>query len=257
MRHREVPIMLFVLLGALVTAANSQQIQGTYADLDIPGNWQSAKQYATGNFGSDMYYDAGTGAMLLVSQQAGLQKVTEIARFFAGTTASSPDGAGVMASSQFPLPAAYVDRASKDLAKGTKPPKMSELKDGEGNPVWFYAGQLFDEYRMRNVGGSSEITEQFMPVRVTKAEQRTVQGGDVLLFEVETDKPASDAALKRSHLPANFKDQRIRYGWVQFAPGGIGSGQGVLSVAFAGAANSSLTIDEVVKQVSAAKMKQL
>jgi len=134
---------------------------------------------------------------------------------------------------------------------------MWDLKDGDGNPVWFYAAQLFDEYRMRDVGGSSEISEQFMPVRVTKAEQRTMPGGDVLLFEVETDKPAGDAALKRFHLPANFKDQHIRYGWVQFAPGGIASGQGVLSVAFAEAANSSLTIDEVARQVSTAKMKQL
>ena len=58
-------------------------------------------------------------------------------------------------------------------------------------------------------------------------------------------------------MPATLKDQRIRYGWVQFAPGGIASGQGVLSVGFAVPANSSLSIDEVVKQVSAAKIKTL
>ena len=58
-------------------------------------------------------------------------------------------------------------------------------------------------------------------------------------------------------MPANFKDQRIRYGWVQFAPGGIASGQGVLSLGFAVPASSDLNIDEVAKQVSSAKIKTL
>jgi len=49
----------------------------------------------------------------------------------------------------------------------------------------------------------------------------------------------------------------LRYGWVQFAPGGIASGQGVLSTAFATPANSNLTIDDVAKQLAAAKIKPL
>ena len=90
---------------------------------------------------------------------------------------------------------------------------------------------------------------------MNQAEQRPVTGGDVLLFEVETEKPAGEPALKRFRMPAGFKDQKLRYGWVQFAPGGIASAQGVLSVAYAVAANSGLTIDEVAKQVSEAKLK--
>jgi hypothetical protein len=101
------------------------------------------------------------------------------------------------------------------------------------------------------------VREDFLPVRVTKAEQRSVPGGDALLFEVENEKPISEAAIKHFHMPAAYKDQRMRFGWVQFAPGGIASGQGVLSVAFATAANSTLNIEEVVKQVSAAKIKPL
>jgi hypothetical protein len=79
----------------------------------------------------------------------------------------------------------------------------------------------------------------------------------LLVFEVETEKPGSDQALKRFHMPTGLKDQKIRYGWVQFAPGGIASGQGVLSVAYAVPANSPLTIEEVAKQVAAAKIKPL
>jgi hypothetical protein len=255
--HRfTVQALLVVLLAALSVAVYSQQIQSMYADLSIPGNWRPLTP-SSGNSGTDVYSDAATGAVLLVSQQAGLRKVGEIAQYFAGSSGSNAQASGVMSSGQFPLPSAYVERASKDLSKGSKPPKIWDVKDGEGNPLWFYDSQLFDDYRMHGGTGASEISEQFALVRVTKAEQRAVGGGDVLLFEVETDKPANEAALRRFHMPASYKDQRMRYGWVQFAPGGIASGQGVLSVAFGVAASSNLKIDDVAKQVSEAKMKVL
>jgi len=74
---------------------------------------------------------------------------------------------------------------------------------------------------------------------------------------VESEKPAAEAALRRFHMPAAYKDQHVRFGWVQFAPGGIASGQGVLSVAFATAAGSSLTTEEVLSRVTSAKVKPL
>jgi hypothetical protein len=257
MRHCGVRVILPLLLVALVGVGKSQQIRSTYADLTLPGVWQVANQHAAAESGSDIFYDPGTGALLMVRQQAGLQKVGDIAKYFADSKDSAKAAAGVMSAAAFPLPFVYTEKASRELVKGSKPPKMWDMKEGEGSPVWFYASQLFDDYRMRNVGGSAEVSEQFMTVRVTKAEQRAVPGGDVLLFEVETDKPANDAALKRFQMPAGLKDQRIRYGWVQFAPGGIASGQGVLSVGFAVPANSSLSIDEVAKQASVAKIKTL
>lgn len=245
------------LWAAFVVSCQSQQIQGSYAELTLPGNWQTAKQFSASQSGSDIYYDSATGALVLINQQAGLQRVGEVARFFAGTTGPSKEAASLMSQAAFPLPLAYTERAARDLNKGTKPPRIWEMKDGDGNPFWFYSSQLFDEYRMKNNGGMSEVREEFMPVRVNKAEQRSIPGGDVLMFEVETDKPPNEAALKRFHLPATFKDQHVRYGWVQFAPGGIASGQGVLSVAFAASANSSLTVDDVAKQLSSAKIKPL
>src|SRR5208283_1109559 len=246
-----------LLIAVLATSGHAQQIQSTFADLSLPGNWQPAKHYAAAQFGSDLFYDPGKGALVLISQQPGLQKVGEIAKFVDGSQGASKEAAGVMSSAEFPLPLAYTERASKDLARGMKPPRMWDMKEGEGNPVWFYVSQLFDDYHMKDTGGSWEVREEFLPVRVCKAEQLAVTGGDALLFEVETDKPANDAALKRFHMPAGLKDQRVRFGWVQFAPGGIASGQGVLAVAFATAANSGLTIEEVLKQVSSAKIKPL
>lgn len=257
MRHCGVRVILPLLFATLIGVGHSQQIQSTYADLTMPGSWQAANQHAAAQSGSDVFYDQGTGALLMIRQQAGLQKVGDIAKYFADSRDSAKEAAGVMSVAAFPLPLAYTEKASRDLVKGAKPPKMWDMKEGDGNPVWFYASQLFDDYHMRNVGGSSEVSEQFMAVRVTKAEQRAVAGGDVLLFEIETDKPANDAALRRFHMPAGLKDQRVRYGWVQFAPGGIASGSGVLSVGFAVPANSTLSIDEVAKQASAAKIKTL
>jgi hypothetical protein len=247
-----------VLVAAFTPALYSQQIQSTFADLTVPGHWQEAKQFAAAHFGTDIFYDSATGAVLQISQQGGLEKVGEIAKYFGGSqNGSTREAAGVMSAAEFPLPLAYTERASKDLVKGTKPPKLWDMKEGEGNPLWFYASQLFDDYRMRDTGRGAEVNEEYLPVHVSKAEQRAVTGGDVLLFEVETDRPASEAALKRFHMPAGLKDQKVRYGWVQFAPGGIASGQGVLSAAFAVAADSSLTIDDVAKQVSVAKIKPL
>jgi len=248
-------VILMIASGAV--HACSQEIQSTYADLTIPGQWQSGKQFASGQSGSDIFYDANTGAVVQISQQAGMLRVGEIAKFFDATNSTRKDAAGLMSAAAFPLPFVYTEKASKDLAKGTKPPRIWDVKEGDGNPMWFFASQLFDTYQVRDSGGSSEVREEFLPVRVVRAEQKSVTGGDVLLFEVESDKPAPESVLKRFHMPPAFKDQRVRYGWVQFAPGGIASGQGVLSVAFATATGSSLTIDEVAKQVASAKVKVL
>ncbi len=257
MRRFGVGALLVLVVFTLMSVGQSQDIQSSYADLTVPGNWQAANQFAAGNASEDLYYDSGSGALLLISQQAGFLKVSDIAKFFSQAKSSSKDAAALLSATEFRLPMAYTNRASKDLLLGNKPPKIWDLKEGDGNPVWFYASQLFDDYRVHEVHGSSEITEQFVPVTVVTAEQRAVSGGDVLLFEVVTDKPGTEAAMKRFHMPASFKDQRIRYGWVQFVPGGIASGNTVLSVAFAVPANSSLTIDEIAKQASAARIKSL
>lgn len=246
-----------VLVASYASACLGQEINSAYADLTIPGQWQSGKQFAASQSGSDIYYDAGTGSVLQINQQSGMQKVGELAKFFVTTNSTSKDAAGLMSAAAFPVPYVYTEKASKDLAKGNKPPRVWELKEGDGNPLWFYASQLFEAYHVHDSGGSSEVSEEFLPVRVTRAEQKSVVGGDALLFEVVSEKPAAEVALKRFHMPPAFKDQRVRYGWVQFAPGGIASGQGVLSVAFATADGSNLTIEEILKQVAAAKVKPL
>ena len=250
-------LLWILLITAGVATGQTTPIHSSAADFSLPGNWQAADQFASAHYGFDMFYDSATGALLQVNQQGGIVKAGDIAKFFGGANADGKFASEVLALSEFSLPTSYTDIAAKSLAKGDKPPKMWEVKDGEGNPFWFYSSQLFEQYRVKSVGGSSEVKEEYVPVRVTKAEQRTVQGGDLLVFEVETDRPANEAAMKRFHMPAGLKDQKLRYGWVQFAPGGIASGQGVLSVAFAAPVTSGLTAGMVAEAISSATIKPL
>src|SRR5215831_17984421 len=118
----------FVLLVAVsAPALHSQQIQSTFADLTVPGHWQEAKQFAAAHFGTDIFYDSTTGAVIQISQQGGMEKVAEIAKYFGGSQSSTREAAGVMSAAEFPLPLVYTERASKDLAKGTKPPKLWDM----------------------------------------------------------------------------------------------------------------------------------
>jgi len=62
----------------------------------IRRQWQSGKQFAAAQSGSDVYYDVATGTVVQISQQSGLQKVGEIAKFFAVSNTTSKDAAGLM-----------------------------------------------------------------------------------------------------------------------------------------------------------------
>jgi len=74
-------LVLVLTLLALAGSVQTQQIQGTYVDLALPDNRQAASQFAAAHYGSDIYCDPGTGALVQISQQAGTQKVGEIAKF--------------------------------------------------------------------------------------------------------------------------------------------------------------------------------
>ena len=67
MTHLSLRVAL-VLVAAFTPALYSQQIQSTFADLTVPGHWQEAKQFAAAHFGTDIFYDSATGAVLQISQ---------------------------------------------------------------------------------------------------------------------------------------------------------------------------------------------
>jgi hypothetical protein len=127
-------------------------------------------------------------------------------------------------------------------------PKMWEVKD-PGNAEWFYVSQLFAGYHVTGSGNASEIREEYLPMRVICAEHRAAGRGDALLFEAETERPASEVAIRRFKLPAGIKDQRLRYGWIQFSPGGIASSESVISLGFATPVNSGFDVNTVLAQL--------
>lgn len=236
----------------------SQVIRNEYIDLAIPGEWQSANNLNNSVAGAEFYYDAKTGSLVQIKAQSGMQKVTEISKYFQHhSDAASGDPSQVLVSVAFPLPEAYAQRAAKDVTKGIKPPRLWEMKEGDGNPTWFYTSQLFSQYNIKSIHGGSEVEEEFNPVHVTRAEHTSLPGGEALLLELETDRPPSDAALKRFHMPAGMKDQKVRFSWIQYAPGGIAAAQGVLSVVAATGANSELTSDHLLAEIGSAKLKPM
>jgi hypothetical protein len=250
--------LLFGWLLCISVALFSQVIRNEYIDLPVPGQWQTANNYSTGVPGTEVYYDVKGGSLVQIRALSGMQKVAEISKYFQHPSqAASGDASQVLFSVAFPLPDSYAQRAAKDVAKGVKPPRLWEMKEGDGNPTWFYTSQLFGQYDIKNIHGGSEVEEEFNPVRVTRAEHKSLPGGEALLLELETDHPPSDAALKRFHMPSGMKDQKVRFSWIQYAPGGITAAQGVLSVIAATGANSDLTSDELLTQIGSAKLKPM
>jgi len=239
-------------------ALHAQVIRSEYLDLPVPGQWESQKDLGNGSSGVEAYYDVKGGSLVEIRALPNMQKVSEISKFFqqSGHDPNS-DASQLLAAVAFQLPDAYAQRAAKDIAKGNKPPHLWELKEGEGNPAWFYTSQLFAQYNIKAIHGGSEVSEEYQPVRVLRAEHTSVGGGDALVFELETDRPPSEQVLKRFHMPAGMKDQHIRYTWIQFAPGGIAAGQGVLSVVAATASNSELNGKDLLTQVCSAKLKPM
>ena len=107
-------VLLIVRLAGVLSA---QQIQSTFADLTVPGHWQEAKQFAAAHFGTDIFYDSTTGAVLQISQQGGMEKVGDIAKYFGGSQAATREAAGVMSAAEFPLQP-DVGRSGVVLANG-------------------------------------------------------------------------------------------------------------------------------------------
>lgn len=244
---------LAVFLVLSLQAAFPQGIQSTIVNLPLGGNWKQAIDIEkdTSAPGTQVFYDANTGSILQLRYDYQLRGVNDISQQFstAGKGSATPDGARILMSAMFPLPAKYSQAISSTMHEG-RAPKMWEVKDS-GNAQWFYVANLFGGFRVRGGGNASEVQEEFLPMKVNKAEHRNVAGADVLLFEAETDRPTIDAAMKRFKMPGSLKDQRLRYGWIQFSPGGITSSESIISVAFATPVNSGIDVSGVLDQLAA------
>jgi hypothetical protein len=229
----------------------SQGIQSTIINLPLTGNWRQATDIEKDGIapGVQVFYDQNTGTVLQIRNDYEFRGVNEISQQFrgAGQSAAGPDGAKILMKSMFPLPNKYLQAISGNMHEG-KVPKLWEVRDA-GNAQWFYVSQLFGGYHVSGGSNSSEIQELYLPLKVSHAEHRVAGRGDALLFEAETEHGAPDAAIKHFKLPATIKDQRLRYGWVQFSPGGLTSSESIISLAFAAPVNSGFDVNLVLEQL--------
>ena len=242
-------LAVFVFL--VVGTAFPQGIQSSIVNLPLNGKWRQASEIErdTSAPGVQVFYDEATGTLLQIRNDYQLRAVGDISQQFntAGKSLSGPDGARIFLGTMFPLPNKYTREVSSTIHEG-RAPKLWEVKD-PGNADWFYVSQLFGGYHVTGGGKSSEIHEEYLPMKVNLAEHQSVPSGDVLLFEAETDKTPVDAAIKRFKMPPSLKEQRLRYGWIQFSPGGITSSESIISVAFATPVNSGFDSKAVLDQL--------
>ncbi len=251
MKRAAFVIIAFILFLFVSQPLFSQGIQSTIVNLPLNGNWHQAAEIEKDSTtpGVQVFYDQNTGTLVKIRNDYQIRAVNEISQQFrtAGLAGSSPEGAKIMMMSMFPLPGKYVHAVSTSIGDG-RVPKLWEVKE-PGNPEWFYVSQLFAGYRVSGAGNSTEINEQYLPLHVTLAENRAAGRGDALLFEAQTEKPAADAVIKHFKLPSVLREQSVRYGWIQFSPGGITSSESIISVAFATPLNSGIDVNSVLVQL--------
>jgi hypothetical protein len=245
-----VAFLLLVLLFFATQPVFSQGIQSTIVNLPISGNWRQAVDIEKDSaLGVQVFFDQNTGTILQLRTDYQIRAVNEISQQFrtAGLSGATPEGSKILMSSMFPLPPKYVHAVAGSINEGHAP-KLWETKE-PGNVQWFYISQLFAGYRLTGSGNAIEIHEEYVPLHVTRAENKSAGRGDALLFEAQTERPAPEAAIRRFKLPPAFKDQCLRYGWIQFSPAGIAGGESIISVAFATPVNSGIDANTVLDQL--------
>lgn len=244
-------IVSALMFSFLVPSIFAQGIQSSILNLSLNGKWREAVEVERDGIapGAQVFYDESTGTVLQMRNDFQIRAVTEISQQFtsAGQAGTTPEAAKILMLTMFPLPSKYSQSIAGAIGEGHVP-RMWEVKD-PGNAQWFYVSQLFGGYHVKGGNQSSEVSEEYVPLRATRAEHKTVGNGDALIFEAETDKAAPEVAIKRFKLPATLKDQRLRYGWIQFSPGGIASSESIISLAFATPVNSGIDVNAVLDQV--------
>jgi hypothetical protein len=241
-------VFVWVLLCVASLPAFSQSIQSNILSLSLTGEWRPAPEIEKDNAapGVQFFVDQKTGTLVQMRNDYEIRAVTEISQQFqtAGGSTATAEGSRILMKSMFSLPSKYLQSVSSDIHSG-RVAKLWEVRD-PGNAQWFYISQLFGGYRVTGGSNSSEVQEQYIPLRVTRAEHKSAGHGDALVFEAETEKVPPEFVIKHFKLPTSLKDQKLRYGWIQYSPGGMSSSEPIISLAFATPLNSGLDVNTVL-----------
>lgn len=225
------------LIAALLVTSSSQNLAGAalietpVLTVSLSGQWEPRPEFAKGVKGRFAFYETASGSLLYiqkferaVTSQAVSELVTSMptSETFWGE-APHPRLARLIATQFFPLPESY-HSANAAIYQGRDPVYVWDLKGAEGDAQLFYTSQLVPRVVTARINGKLNIGEEYVPLRVTRAEKVDVPEGEAVLFDLETEKTAIDRAIARFGMPNSMKGQRLRYSWVIYAASGFSAG---------------------------------
>jgi hypothetical protein len=131
--------------------------------------------------------------------------------------------------------------------KAARIKRIWEIKSSKGNVQSFYVSQLMPGMTATVSNGDATIQMESAPNKVTRAERRKFNAGEVLIGELETEKLVSKNLLEWFGLPPTFTDQRVRYTYVCYAPHGFDTTTGTFVMVMGAPVNSGLDAEAVLK----------
>lgn len=251
MRAFLVPALLVLCLSqGSVATAGAAVIETPILKMSLPGQWEPRPEFAKEVKERFAFYDKANGNLLYlqklekaVSPQAMSELVTNmpIAETFWGE-APHPQLARFIATQFFPLPESYHTANGPNIRDAMKSGKTDtlyvwDMKGVEGDAQLYYTSQLIPRIAVAKVNGKLNVGEEYVSLRVARAEKVTVPEGEAVLFDLETERTAVDRAIERFGMPEGLKGQRIRYSWVIYGPSGFAAGPPISALVAASASS--------------------
>lgn len=242
-------------------APSAAEITTPILHLDLPGSWKETPQWAA-NVGLDevqAFYDGSTGSLMYIGRSGPMPpaKADELAQGFPqvskgllGTGMPETDLQRKLGAAFFLLPDDYMEASGiMDLVAGktVRIKRIWEIKSSKGNVQSFYVSQLTPGMTATVSNGTATIQMESAPNKVTRAERRKFNAGEVLIGELETEKLVSKNIVEWFGLPPTFTDQRVRYTYVCYAPHGFDTTTGTFVIIMGAPVNSGLDAGAVLK----------
>jgi hypothetical protein len=242
-------VLLFGLFGF------AQGIQTSLVNLPFDGEWQAHPEWLKGIDVPEkfVFYDRVRGSVVHIRRTRlpwNANELDDVIRQFRTTESGltkRPGFARFLALAFLPLPESYTRDMGQFFYKPGKVPQLWDIRKVEANAQNFYVSQLTPGFIV--VSASSRgvaLEEEYAPTKLTSNERRKINGGEALLFELETEGPAVDKVVSHFQMPLSISNQRIRYGWIMYAADGFRTGIDVLQIAFATPQNSELDCEKVL-----------
>lgn len=245
----------------LLLTARAQEVPTPLLHVTLPGTWKETPQWAA-NVGLEevqAFYDGSTGSLMYIGRSGAMpsakadelaQGFPQVSRGLLGTGMSETDLQRKLGAAFFLLPDDYMEASGiTDLVggKAARIKRIWEIKSSKGNVQSFYVSQLTPGMTVTVSNGTATIQMESARNKVTPAERRKLNAGEVLIGELETEQPVSKNIVKWFGLPPTFTDQRVRYTYIAYADHGFDTATRVFVIVLGAPVDSGLDADAVLK----------